>query len=583
MTVNNTPLVSVVISALNAEKYIGTAIDSILAQTYTNFELIIINDGSTDNTEDIILSYKDRRIRLVKNETNLGLAKSLNKGIKLADGKYIARLDADDIAAKDRFEVQIKYLEYKPEIAVCGSYYRAFSEDNSTIIRQPLISEQIKIRLFFENPMGHPTVMMRNQIFKKDNYSYNESFRTAQDYDLWCRISHKYDITNLPFVLTDYRIHSSQVSSTPLEQLRADRVILIRQAEYLLKRKLTKKEQFTHFQLMKRTKGLNSPHLNHTKVIEWIKLLLEANNRNNVYDQEAFKREMSRWFQITDTSDKMLISLNSEEIEREFIRKRFLKIYKRNMNFDSPQTWNEKIQVLKFSYKRNKKEVTKLTDKYLVREYVKNIVGEKYLNKLYAVYDKVDNIDFDRLPDKFVIKLNHGSGYNIICKDKVNLDLSTIKTKLKRWYEQNYYYLGYEWNYKNIRPLIIIERLLEDSTKDILIDYKFHVFNGRPLYIQVDVDRFLNQKRCFYNTKWKKQPFTLGYPYYEGKIEEPNNLDEMIDIAKKLAAHYESVRIDLYNIAGKIYFGEITFFPGNGFESFYPYKHDFIWGNKLQI
>ena len=590
MTIEKNPLVSVVISGLNAEKYLAEAIDSILVQTYENFELIIVNDGSTDTTEDIILSYKDRRIKYIKNETNLGLAASLNKGIKLANGKYIARLDADDVSAKDRLEIQVKYLECKPEIAVCGSYYKAFSVNHSTVIQQPLMPKQIRTRLFFENPMGHSTTMIRSQIFKRDNLYYDESFKAAQDFALWCRISHKYDITNLPFILTDYRIHSSQISSSPLKQIEVDRIILKRQAEILLKGKLTDKEQFTHFQLMNKLAGLNRPRLNNNEVIEWINLLLEENNKNNEYNHKIFKQEMARWLRNTSIlhelncgQTKMHDNLNTDRAEKTFIRERFINVYNKCINFNSPQTWNEKIQVLKFSYKRSKKQATTLTDKYLVKDYVKNIVGEQYLNKLYAVYNEVDDIDFNSLPNEFVIKLNHGSGYNIICKDKLKLDVNIIKAKLKIWYKQNYYDCGLEWNYKNIKPRIIIEKLLKDDKKGVLMDYKVHVFNGRPLYIQIDIDRHSNHKRCFYNIRWEKQPFTLHYPYYEGKIEKPDNLDKMLDIATKLAGSYESLRIDLYNINGKIYFGEITFFPGNGFEKFYPNKYDIVWGDKLQV
>jgi glycosyltransferase involved in cell wall biosynthesis len=307
MTKNKTPLVSVIMPAFNSEKYIGEAIDSILAQTYKHFELIIINDGSVDKTAEIVTSYNDKRIKYFDNGTNLGIPKSSNKAIIYSKGKYIAILDQDDIAAKDRFEIQVKYLENKPEVAVCGSFYEVFNENSSIITRQPLMPKQIKTRLFFENPMGNPTVMMRNQIFKKDHLYYDESLKISSDFDLWCKVSHKYDIANLPFILTKYRDHSSQYSDNTLLMHKGDRVVLNRQAENLLKRKLAKEEQLIHFQLMNRLKGLDRPRVKYKNIMNWVDLLLEANLSNNVYDHETFKKEMKRWLERANLFIKGLI------------------------------------------------------------------------------------------------------------------------------------------------------------------------------------------------------------------------------------------------------------------------------------
>jgi glycosyltransferase involved in cell wall biosynthesis len=295
MPVNKKPLVSVVISTLNTEKYLRDAINSILSQTYANFELILINDGSTDHTEDIVQSYKDFRIKYINNGENFGIPKSRNKGIRAATGKYIAVLDADDTAAKDRLKIQVKYLENKPEVAVCGSYYRAFSENRSTIIHQPLMPKQIKARLFFENPVGHSTALIRSRIFKDDNLYYDNSLKIAHDYDLWCRISHKYNIANLPFALINYRIHTSQITRTNLLLMQEDQIVLNRQAEYLLKRKLTEDEKIRHFQLMGRIADLNIPAKDNEKIKEWVNYLIKTNNKNKVFPCENFNTEMDIW------------------------------------------------------------------------------------------------------------------------------------------------------------------------------------------------------------------------------------------------------------------------------------------------
>lgn len=180
-------LVSVVLPAYNAELYLKEAIDSVLAQTFTDFELIILNDGSMDKTEEIILSYQDSRIVYVKNEKNLGLIGTLNKGMALAKGKYIARMDADDICFPERFSKQVTFLEKNEEYVVCGTSAYRFHDDISDrqAFNPPLTDANIRVRLLFNSSFIHPSVMFRASVIRANNLSFNQNFKYAEDYYFW--------------------------------------------------------------------------------------------------------------------------------------------------------------------------------------------------------------------------------------------------------------------------------------------------------------------------------------------------------------------------------------------------------------
>ena len=223
--------ISVVMSAYNAEKFIKEAIDSILSQTFPDFEFIIINDTSTDSTGSIIESYRDPRILLINNEKNMGLTKSLNIGLNKARGTYIVRMDADDISFPQRFQKQFDFMEQNPDVDVCGSWYEFFG-GKTGIVKHPLSSEKIKATLFFYNCIAHPTVMIRKESFEKYNIRYDEEFFYAQDYELWCREIDRLNFANIPEVLLKYRVTDKQTSTDNLyEQIQNTDKVLIRNLE----------------------------------------------------------------------------------------------------------------------------------------------------------------------------------------------------------------------------------------------------------------------------------------------------------------------------------------------------------------
>lgn len=259
---------------------------------------------------------------------------------------------------------------------------------------------------------------------------------------------------------------------------------------------------------------------------------------------------------------------------------------KRKLNLKNPKRYTEKIQWYKMYYRNPL--MHKCVDKYLVRDYVKEKGLENILVKLYGKYDSIHDVDFDKLPQRFVIKTTHGGGglNVIVCNDKSKLDLNEIYTKLgsgdKPFRARSG---GREWAYYGLKPGIVVEELLinTENPEAGINDYKIFCYNGKPEYIVVDVDRYIGHKRNFYNTDWENLHVISDCPAADREIERPEKLDEMLKIASILSEGFPYVRIDLYEVGEQVFFGEMTFYPWSGYVQFVPDKFDFIFGNKFKI
>jgi hypothetical protein len=295
-----------------------------------------------------------------------------------------------------------------------------------------------------------------------------------------------------------------------------------------------------------------------------------------------------KWMKVLYTEPKMFImALNKYGVynwmpDKMFLNFMFWLKFGKKINFRNPKTFNEKLQYLKV-YNRNPKYCD-YADKYLVREFIKQTIGEQHLIPLIAVYDSVDEIDWNMLPHKFVMKCTHASGRNVICSNKDDLNIEKTKKKLKKWISKNFYWHGREWVYRSIRPRIIVEQFLEVINGDLL-DYKFFCFNGDPKCLFVASDRNTGEglKVDFYDMKWNLMPFERHHKNSGKNLIKPKSFDKMIELSKKLSKGIPFVRVDFYEFEGNIYFGELTFFPGNGMLEFTPEYYDELLGTWIVL
>ena len=252
------------------------------------------------------------------------------------------------------------------------------------------------------------------------------------------------------------------------------------------------------------------------------------------------------------------------------------------LDLEHPQTFSQKQQWYKLNAKEPLMQIC--ADKYSVRAYLESKGYAALLNDLLGVYSNPKDIDFEALPERFVIKAAHGSGFNIIVKDKATLNIRQTKMMLKSWLRQNISWSGREWVYKDMPRRIVIEKYLEDASGG-LQDYKFFCFNGEPRIMQLEVGRFTDHNtRNFYDMEWNLLPFGKELPHNPDiQVEKPQGFETMKQIAKELCQPFQFVRVDLYQVKDKIYFGELTFFPAGGAPDFVPSEYDKIVGDMWEL
>lgn len=268
--------------------------------------------------------------------------------------------------------------------------------------------------------------------------------------------------------------------------------------------------------------------------------------------------------------------------DRAFLKIQYRLMTGQKLNLKNPVLFNEKIQWLKLHDRQT--SFPNLADKYEVRKYIAETIGEEYLIPLLGVWDTFDEISFDSLPNQFVLKCTHDSGGVIICHDRQSFDISKAGKFFAKRLTTNYYWLGREWVYNKIKPRIIAEKLMIDESNIELKDYKLFCFAGEPQMIQVDFGRFTKHERNLYSTEWKYQHLELYYPTNpQTEIPKPACLDKMIELAQKLSANKIHVRVDFYTIRDKVYFGELTFYHGSGYEKFDPPQWDRTFGDWMEL
>ena len=247
-----------------------------------------------------------------------------------------------------------------------------------------------------------------------------------------------------------------------------------------------------------------------------------------------------------------------------------------------PKTFNEKILWIKLNYRN--RLLIQCTDKFLVRDYVRSVLPEDALVPLLGVYERAQDISYSALPDQFILKANHGSGWNVLCRSKSSFDHQTATIKLSKYLRSNFYNVQREWAYKEIKPQIICEALLLDDEGNIPKDYKVYCFNGEPKFLQVHYDRFTEHTTNFYDLDWHRMPCALKYPNHaERNSSPPEALSKLLTIAQRLSTPFPFVRVDLYVLGTRVFFGELTFYPEAGIGKFLPPEYDYIFGNYLDL
>ncbi|MDD3012244.1 MAG: glycosyltransferase [Candidatus Gastranaerophilales bacterium] len=296
------PKVTVLMPVYNSEKYLREAIKSILNQTFYDFEFLIINDGSTDKSVDIIESFNDPRIRLVHNKKNLGLIASLNKGLDLCKGEYIARMDADDISLPTRLEKQVEFLDSNSDTVICSSLIKTFGDVNPSVFRYPENHESIKSTLLFKNSIAHPAVMMKKSAIK--GLYFDPEYKHAEDYELWVRASKYLKLYNMQEVLLLYRMHAEQVSQHHLEaQSASSRKIMLSQLEDLGV-KPTEEELELHKQIGTGKIQPSNEFVNRAE--NWLIKLKDINKKTSYYSESAFSYVVAEhWFLVCIKASKL--------------------------------------------------------------------------------------------------------------------------------------------------------------------------------------------------------------------------------------------------------------------------------------
>ncbi|SEL56907.1 TupA-like ATPgrasp [Ruminococcus sp. YRD2003] len=271
--------------------------------------------------------------------------------------------------------------------------------------------------------------------------------------------------------------------------------------------------------------------------------------------------------------------------DRDYIERLYEAKFGKRINLDSPQTYNEKLQWLKLFDRRP--EYTTMVDKYAVKEYVAQRIGEKYIIPTLGVWERFEDINFEKLPNKFVLKCTHDSGGLVICKDKSNFDIDAAKAKINRSLKKNYYLLWREWPYKNVKPRIIAEKYMEDSEPSCkgrpINDYKIYTFGGVAKMMMINSDRGISTRADYFDREFNWLDFTWGYAHADKTPAKPQNYEKMFELAERLAEGTPELRVDFYEVDGKVYFGELTFFDGSGLDRIKPFEWDLKMGEWVTL
>lgn len=604
--------ISVIVPVYNVEEYISDCLESIEKQTIdkNKMEIIIINDGSKDNSLKIVKKYIKRNPdwKLIDRE-NRGLSRSRNEGLDIMTGDYVTFFDSDDILEKDallsmynevvknNIDIGIfKTRAFNSTSIIDDRYNDKFQKLNkfNTLNNNLILATFIRSVAIVYSKKVIEDIRFIPNVVHEDNYFCIKAYNKAKQ--IYVSDSYVYKIRiregNNPSIMQNMSIASYK-----------DMLINILTADLEIKNKRLIK---IHGNQLISYINNNLKYSNYYEGYLLLKDYLYQMNKNNiinVFDYYYLKtyfflkslKKINKYLlkqKIKLTYLSILTLISPKLNTKVFYEKRMGK----KLDLDNPKDLNEKIQWLKLYKLYPNKLITKCADKVEVREYVKEKGCEELLTRIIDIYNSANDIDFSSLPNKYVLKWNFGSGYNIVCTDKSKLNTRVTKKLLEKWGKSKFHLYNAEMHYKDIDKKIICEEFIE-SEKKVPDDYKFYCYGGKAEYVMICSGREKGKPEFyFFDRNWQFYPFDKKSRLTRSKnnkaiwitkdnheIIKPKNLELMFDYADKLSKDFDFVRVDLYNALDKIYFGELTFTPSAGMDSDCTEEGLIELGKKIKI
>ena len=606
---------SIALTTYNGSRFLREQLDSIFGQTRVPDEVIVCDDHSTDDTVSILKEYADTYgLKYYVNDTSIGVNANFFRAISLCSGDYICICDQDDVWMKNKIEVLLNEItvinEQDKPIAVSSLRQDVDSRLNpiappqcfptserwedtllnteqmqgcTLIINRKLANMSVDYYKSWEEAnllMYDVLISMIAAIFgKKRNTSHVLMYYRHHDANVVDKFNKRGKTfwkkvrampTYYPFLL-DLRIRNLSVISTIVEgqnvapeiQCFLDKMRELHQTNNILKG-LSIIIRLPQITIARKVKIVFlTPIVKTLKIIEM---------KHNSFKPANLKKIF--WNIITTYSHLILP-------DKAYLKFKFKHLVGYPLNLDSPKSYNEKIQWLKLNDIHP--EYQDMVDKATAKDYVASIVGDKYIIPTLGIWNSVDDIEWEKLPNQFVVKATGDSGGVYVCKDKKSFNKKEAIKKLKKHF-LNYNFYNLEYPYKHVPHRYIAEEYMEDESRFELKDYKIFCFNGVPRFIFVATGRQQNDTRFdFYDTEFNHLPVTNGHKNADVWPTKPQNFEEMLTVAEKLSKGIPHVRVDLYNCNGKIYFGEMTFFHWSGFVPFEPVEWDYKFGEYLQL
>ena len=572
--------VSVIIPVYNTEKYLSRCLDSIINQTLKEIEIICVDDGSTDNSLSVLNKYaqKDKRIKVLT-QTNQRQGAARNNAMKIAQGEYIQFVDADDwlepesldLLYKKSKKLNLDMLCFEGQNYENGQFYQSkglminyasdeekvyLSQDMPAII--PLIPISACLVFYKHSFLTSNQIRFPEHVLFEDNYFMHLALNKSNRFGIFKKI------------LYNRRKHSSQTTANCDEHY-GDYIKIVNMMVDLYKTKQDKHNNLA------------------SNVINGYCASL-VYRYNTLQNGAQYRAALIKLFAsipqsiiLSEYVINCISKIKSKIDYKNILKQWYIRITGKYLNLDNPQTYNEKMQWLKIYNALPIK--TRLADKYLVRDWVKEKIGEQYLIPLLGVYDKFEDIDFTKIPNQFVIKCNHGSGWNIIVTDKSKLDLNEAKTKLDKWLNSNFAFLyGYELHYRDIKPKLVIEKYIDPQVSNHEI--QVWCFNGKIQFVSVEsIKDTDNSERGIFYPDGTRTKFEISPQHYK-KLESIPSIkafNKALELAEKMLIDVPYVRIDFIDYKDDVRFREMTFTSGSGLSVIKPDKYNMELGNLIKL